>query len=506
MSSLVHSDVLKTAILSADYGCIIIDANEKICIWNHWIAKYSGISEDMAMGKKLWEVFQLENDSTCCNAIRQALTQGKSALLSQTFHPHPLPLYRKSAKKALMTQRLVIRAQTVQNERYCFLEVTDQSAGSEREKYLALTRDYISKIIESIQELMFILDTNYRICEVNAITTEVLGYTESQLIGKSLQDFVLQPQPFELWPAMSTGHRAIQIKDVEVILETADKRPRTMNLSGSFFERKDKPGLLFAGFAKDITSIREAEQQLNAQKAQLATTAKLSALGEMAGGIAHEINNPVAIIHGLSFQLKKKILKMNLDNNQEVLSIIDEIESTTKRVSKIIKGLKAISRSGDKDDFFFVSLKCILDDTIGLCGERFKTAGIALQVPEIPESLMIECRQVQVSQVLLNLLNNAKDAILEQEDPWIKIDLQIRDEQVIIAVTDSGKGIDMTLQEKIFLPFFTTKGIGKGTGLGLSISKGIIEDHGGEFFYDAEAPNTTFVIRLPLRRSLQKTA
>jgi PAS domain S-box-containing protein len=506
MNALVNVDVLRAAVLSADYGCIIIDASEQICFWNRWIAKYSGISEAEALGKRLSEVFSLTNDSVCCKAITQALTQGKSTLLSQTFHPNPLPLYRKSAKKTLMTQRVVVRSQTIGTDRFCFLEVTDQSAGSEREKYLAQTRDYISKIIESIQEMMLIMDTDYRLSEVNATTKSVLGYEENEMIGKSFFDFVLEPQKLEMWSADNPNLHRTKIKDVELNLRTQSGGSRTIILSGSFIENKDKLGLLFVAFAKDITGIREAERQLNDQKAQLATASKLSALGEMAGGIAHEINNPIAIIHGLSFQLKKKLLKANLDADKAITSILQEIESTTMRVSKIIKGLKAISRSGEKDDFFVASLKCIVEDTINLCGERFKTAGIILYVPEVADDLQIECRQVQVSQVLLNLLNNAKDAILGLDERWIRIEVTTQRDRVVIVVTDSGKGIDKVNQEKMFLPFFTTKGIGKGTGLGLSISKGIIEDHGGDFYYDAGQPNTTFVINLPLRQAAQKSA
>lgn len=506
MNALVNVDVLRAAVLSADYGCIIIDASEQICFWNRWIAKYSGINEADALGKTLWEVFNLSRDSVCCKAITQALTQGKSTLLSQTFHPNPLPLYRKSAKKTLMTQRVVVRSQTVGQDRFCFLEVTDQSAGSEREKYLAQTRDYISKIIGSIQEMMFIMDTDYRLSEVNATATSVLGYEASELVGKSFLDFVLEPKNLEMWSADNPNLHRTKIKDVELNLRTQCGGSRTVIISGSFIENKDKLGLLFVAFAKDITSIREAEEQLNAQKAQLATASKLSALGEMAGGIAHEINNPIAIIHGLSFQLRKRLIKANLDADKTITSILQEIESTTMRVSKIIKGLKAISRSGDKDDFFVASLKSIVEDTINLCGERFKTAGILLHMPDVPDDLQIECRQVQMSQVLLNLLNNAKDAVIGLDERWIRIDVKTQRDRVVIVVMDSGKGIDKVNQEKMFLPFFTTKGIGKGTGLGLSISKGIIEDHGGEFYYDAAMPNTTFVIDLPLRQSAQKSA
>ena len=213
--------------------------------------------------------------------------------------------------------------------------------------------------------------------------------------------------------------------------------------------------------------------------------------------VAHEINNPVAIIHGLAYRLQKVLKKSELPEDSEAYGIISEIDQTTTRITKIIKGLKAFSRSGDQDDFLAVKLISIIDETLALCAESFRRYGIKLEVSDVPDTLYLECRQVQISQVLLNLLNNAKDAISELEDRWIKIDVRHNDEKVWISVEDSGSGIPESVVEKLFQPFFTTKSAGKGTGLGLSISQGLIEDHRGRFFYDANSSNTRFVIILP---------
>ncbi|MEK6579858.1 MAG: HAMP domain-containing sensor histidine kinase, partial [Bdellovibrionota bacterium] len=115
------------------------------------------------------------------------------------------------------------------------------------------------------------------------------------------------------------------------------------------------------------------------------------------------------------------------------------------------------------------------------------------------DSLAIQGRQTQLSQVLLNLFNNAYDAVQTLTDKWIKIKVADTDQWVEIWVTDSGPGISSEVVSKMFQPFFTTKGVGKGTGLGLSISKKIIETHGGTLNVEMESPNTCFRITLPKR-------
>jgi C4-dicarboxylate-specific signal transduction histidine kinase len=129
--------------------------------------------------------------------------------------------------------------------------------------------------------------------------------------------------------------------------------------------------------------------------------------------------------------------------------------------------------------------------------ERFKASGINLEI-QVKGDSVVECRHVQVSQVIVNLLNNSFDAVQSLEQKWVRITLEEDSVLAIVRVTDSGPGIrDPQIVAKLMQPFFTTKEVGKGTGLGLSISKGLIESQGGRFYLNQTCPNTEFVIELP---------
>lgn len=228
-------------------------------------------------------------------------------------------------------------------------------------------------------------------------------------------------------------------------------------------------------------------------------SAKMAALGEMSSGIAHEINNPLAILQGNISIIKKEIQK-NPEISEKILSKLNSSEATIERISKIIKGLKAFSRDSKDDDNFFdlIKLRQVLEDTLSFCESRFINHHVQF-IYDINEwDLIIKGHSTQLSQVLLNLLNNSFDAIEFQEVKIIRLHVKVIDRNVQICVEDNGPGIPQAIQEKIMQPFFTTKEVGRGTGLGLSISQGIIKKHGGELKYLNRDRGAQFVITLPL--------
>ena len=239
---------------------------------------------------------------------------------------------------------------------------------------------------------------------------------------------------------------------------------------------------------------RERENEVFASN-----TSKLAALGEMAAGIAHEISNPLTVINGHASMLKEKTKKGKIQE-EDIMKTAERISKTVERIVALVKGLMKYSRSSVNTEFAKVSIVQILSDVYNLSSERFKRHNIKFKMNKRGfEKVYVICRELEINQVLLNILNNAVDAVKEVEEKWIRIDLSQDQTNVIkIKVTDSGQFDNEDEKDKIFGPFFTTKGVGKGTGLGLSISKGIVEAHGGKLFLNEKCPNTQFVFTLSM--------
>jgi C4-dicarboxylate-specific signal transduction histidine kinase len=251
----------------------------------------------------------------------------------------------------------------------------------------------------------------------------------------------------------------------------------------------------------DVTERVEAEATLAQQRQALVLTSRLASIGELAAGVAHEINNPLCIIQGLAGALRMS-LESGEFNRDEVLADLDGIEQTVTRISNIVTGLATISRDVPAENRAEVSLVELVDSSLSFSRERLLNDDIHVEVTgERHISAMIN--QIQMSQVLLNLLSNAIQAVRALDDRWIKIHIDKIPNYLRISFTDSGQLNDADIIEKMMNPFFTTKDIGEGTGLGLSISRGIVLSHLGQFCFDPQAKNTTFHIDLPEMSELQ---
>ncbi len=250
-----------------------------------------------------------------------------------------------------------------------------------------------------------------------------------------------------------------------------------------------------------------AEQQALSQKvlesqSTLILNSKMAALGEMAGGVAHEINNPLAIIKASASILRDHLNKAPTPDLEKLGTGLARIEETVTRIAKIVSGLRSFSRNAAQDPMDLIVVSQVIEDSFSLCSEKFKNQSIRLTFdPGSFGQMRVLGRAAQLSQVLINLLGNSRDAIESLPNKWIDVKLNADETFISISVTDCGNGIPENVLQKIMQPFFTTKEVGKGTGLGLSISKGIIEDHKGSLTYDSSCPNTCFVIRLPLFKS-----
>lgn len=226
----------------------------------------------------------------------------------------------------------------------------------------------------------------------------------------------------------------------------------------------------------DVTEEIEILDELDEERKRTELAAQLAAVGEMSAGIAHEINNPLTVVMG-----KLAFMRKCLDDKERCVKFIDDIERSAFRIAKIVKGLHYLSQKSREEEHTVVDLHNVLDYTFEFCREALKNKGIALSLEESGEKISVKCDEVKISQIFLNLINNARDSITEasSDEKWIKLKVGKIEKQVYVDVLDSGPDIPSDIKEKIIEPFFTTKEVGKGTGLGLSIVTRFLKEHDG---------------------------
>jgi histidine kinase len=348
------------------------------------------------------------------------------------------------------------------------------------------------EIFNNIPNPVFVLDADtLEILDGNDSIPAVYGFSLEEIQGKSFLETIPERDRERLEVELRSAPVINQVRQI-----TKDQRIIYANIRISPSEYPGQKVLLVT--TSDITKRLEAEQQL-------IQASKMATLGEMATGVAHELNQPLSVIKTASSFLMKKVRKKEPVAEDILLTMAEEVDSHVDRASKIINHMREFGRKSDLN-LVKVQVNQVIERSFEIFSQQLKVRGIEVEWDlenHLPE---ITADPDRLEQVLINLLINARDAIMDrleahgQEPAAKKIFLRSRSkaDKVIIEVCDTGVGIPAAIKEKIFEPFFTTKEVGKGTGLGLSISYGIISDFGGKISAAANQPQgSCFVITLP---------
>jgi signal transduction histidine kinase len=246
-----------------------------------------------------------------------------------------------------------------------------------------------------------------------------------------------------------------------------------------------------------LTELRRSQQALIERTAELVHASKISALGEMAGGLAHEVNNSTQVILGAVQQLGRSFEREDLD--REVLrQKMQQVRDAIFKIKDVIEGLKLFSQQLEPAPRELVPLEKLIQRSMNYSFEMLKQHSVDVTVDDIP-AVEVLCHPFQLNQVLFNLTKNADDALqaVPDSEKWIRFRFRREENTIAIEVSNGGPGIPEAVRAKLFQPFFTTKAIGAGRGLSLSVAKGIARDHGGDLVFEADT-HTKFVLTLPI--------
>jgi len=457
---------------------------EGACVFvnDHW-CEMTGIGQQEAQGDGWKSAIHPEDKEVVVAEWERALKEG-----------HPFSLLYRYLDKQGNTHWVKTKSTELLDQNGNCIGLLGAVQDFTRQKFaeedLRESRNFLQAVLDSLPVALFCKDAknDFSFSLWNRAAENLWGLSEGRVIGKTDRDFFPKEQADFF---RSIDEKTMRDGMIVEILEEQVLSPTKVPV----IDTRGEPRFLL-GISQDISEKKEIERLLEKQRLQIVQAEKMSSLGEMAGGIAHEINNPLATLELASHQLVLATENEIIDR-LVVRKNAERISATVDRVAKIIKGLRSFARDGENDPFLSASVKEVILETLDFCQARFGKHKVHIRMQEVSDNLKLECRQTQISQVLLNLLSNAFDAVRPEPDSWIEIKAQERENMIEIRITDSGPGIPALLAEEIMKPFFTTKPAGKGTGLGLSISQMIIQSHNGSLALEMDSKHTCFVIKLP---------
>jgi PAS domain S-box-containing protein len=347
--------------------------------------------------------------------------------------------------------------------------------------------------------MLLVIDANAKVSAINKKGCEILEYEEKDIIGK---DWLNEFTPKRMRAGARSIFKRIMKGEIEhfeyvegfAVLSRSGKE-KLVRWHNSIIknERGKNIGILRSG--EDITEIRRMEEERKVLEQRAQVSSRLASIGELASGVAHEINNPLTGVIGYSqFLLSRKDIP---DDVQADLKIIDE---GAQRVASIVKRLLAFARH-TKPERTHVDINNLINNVLQLREYHLKSSNIDVTTALDPGLPITMADAGQLQQVFLNLIANAETEMkLAHNKGKLLVTTQQINNSIHISFKDNGPGIPKDNLQKIFDPFFTTREVGEGTGLGLSICYGIVKDHNGRIWAESErGKGATFIVALPVQ-------
>jgi two-component system sensor kinase FixL len=366
------------------------------------------------------------------------------------------------------------------------------------ERDLASREAHLKSILETVPDAMIVIDERGIVQSFSVAAERLFGYAPNEVIGRNIK--MMMPSPYRenhdgyIERYLRTGERRIIGIGRVVVGERKDGSTFPMELAVGEMRSADKR--YFTGFIRDLTERQKTEARLQELQTELVHISRLTAMGEMASALAHELNQPLSAIANYLKGAKRLLAGRADDDCKMVSGAMDKAAEQSLRAGQIIRRLRDFVARGETERRV-ESINKLIEEASALALVGAKEYGVKVRLQVDPGHDLILADKVQIQQVLLNLIRNAIDALAESDRRELLVSTKLSGRGMVeVSVADTGPGISDEVSAQLFQPFVTTKP--QGMGVGLSISRTIVEAHGGQIWTEPN-PGGGAIFRFTLR-------
>jgi C4-dicarboxylate-specific signal transduction histidine kinase len=261
--------------------------------------------------------------------------------------------------------------------------------------------------------------------------------------------------------------------------------------------------------ADDVTERKSSDESVRAREGEIASRSRMVAVGELASAISQAIDSPLSTLEERAAAVLTRLNSSAPGSEDHALSSVrtdlrafaEEVRDISQKLSSLTANLLSLTPQTEPVEYKQIKVARVLASVKSICDQRFQNAGVDLRFADLSKELSVEANFAQIERILLNLLENAFDAVQNVRERWVKIEITEDEDSIYFYVSDSGPGIPIKNRSRIFDPFFTTKTLETGSGLGLTLAATLASQHNGLLRFDALHPHTRFVLQLPKRHT-----
>jgi len=488
----VRDERFRLGIEGAGIGIWDLDLSTHQLLWSGTTRKLFGIPDELPLTYELFlSLLEPQDRERTDRAVKRSVETGCS--FDMAYHLNG----RSPIHRWVRARGSVVRDQQGAARHLSGL-VIDIDEQKQIEEALRTKESHLRSILETIPDAMIVIDGSGIIQFFSSAAERQFGYPEEEAIGQNVS--ILMPNPDRsrhdgyLARYLSTGERHIIGVGRIVTGQRKDGTTFPMHLSVGEMQSGGVP--YFTGFVHDLTEHQQTQARLQELQSELVHVSRLSAMGEMASALAHELNQPLAAISNYMKGSRRLLTASSDPNRSKIESALDRAAEQAIRAGQIIRRLRDFVSRGESEKRV-ESLSKLIEEAgaLGLAGAREQGVKLRFNLDPMHDLVLVD--RVQIQQVLVNLFRNALEAMAQTPQRELAAsNAMVADDMIEVTVSDTGSGFHDDVKSSLFQTFFTTKEA--GMGVGLSISRSIVEAHGGRMWAETnESGGATFRFTLP---------